>query len=35
MLADRALIRLAGDDVRDFLQGLVTQDVLSRAGRGY
>jgi folate-binding protein YgfZ len=29
MLADRALIRLAGDDVRDFLQGLVTQDVLT------
>ncbi|MDB5707515.1 MAG: folate-binding protein YgfZ [Sphingomonas bacterium] len=27
MLADRALIRIAGDDVRDFLQGLVTQDV--------
>ena len=29
MLTDRALIRLAGDDVRDFLQGLVTQDVLT------
>jgi len=29
MLADRTLIRLAGDDVRDFLQGLVTQDVLT------
>ncbi|TPG19950.1 folate-binding protein [Sphingomonas koreensis] len=29
MLADRALIRLAGDDVRGFLQGLVTQDVLT------
>ena len=29
MLADRALIRLAGDGVRDFLQGLVTQDVLT------
>jgi folate-binding protein YgfZ len=29
MLDDRALIRLAGDDVRDFLQGLVTQDVLT------
>lgn len=28
MLADRALIRLAGDDVRGFLQGLVTNDVL-------
>lgn len=27
MLADRALLRLAGDDVRGFLQGLVTQDV--------
>jgi len=27
MLADRALIRLAGDDVRGFLQGLVTNDV--------
>lgn len=27
MLADRALIRIAGDDVRGFLQGLVTQDV--------
>jgi folate-binding protein YgfZ len=27
MLADRALIRLAGDDVRGFLQGLVTTDV--------
>ena len=29
MLDDRALIRLAGDGVRDFLQGLVTQDVLT------
>lgn len=29
MLADRALIRLSGDGVRDFLQGLVTQDVLT------
>jgi folate-binding protein YgfZ len=29
MLADRALIRVAGDDVRGFLQGLVTQDVLA------
>ena len=28
MLADRALIRVAGDDVRGFLQGLVTQDVV-------
>lgn len=27
-LTDRALLRLAGDDVRGFLQGLVTQDVL-------
>jgi len=27
MLTDRALIRLAGDDVRGFLQGLVTNDV--------
>lgn len=27
MLSDRALIRVAGDDVRGFLQGLVTQDV--------
>lgn len=26
-LADRALIRLAGDDVRGFLQGLVTNDL--------
>jgi folate-binding protein YgfZ len=26
-LADRALIRLSGDDVRGFLQGLVTNDV--------
>src|SRR4030095_4294307 len=26
-LADRAIIRLSGEDVRDFLQGLVTQDV--------
>jgi folate-binding protein YgfZ len=29
MLADRALIRLTGENVRDFLQGLVTQDVLT------
>ena len=29
MLTDRALIRVAGDDVRGFLQGLVTQDVIS------
>lgn len=27
MLADRAVLRLAGDGVHDFLQGLVTQDV--------
>lgn len=27
MLADRAVIRLSGDGVRDFLQGLVTNDV--------
>jgi folate-binding Fe-S cluster repair protein YgfZ len=26
-LADRAVIRLSGEDVRDFLQGLVTNDV--------
>jgi folate-binding protein YgfZ len=26
-LCDRALIRLSGDDVRDFLQGLVTHDM--------
>ena len=26
-LADRAVLRVAGDDVRDFLQGLVTQDL--------
>jgi folate-binding protein YgfZ len=29
MLTDRALIRVSGDDVRGFLQGLVTQDVLT------
>ena len=28
MLSDRALIRLAGEDVRSFLQGLVTNNVL-------
>ncbi|MGN6819785.1 MAG: CAF17-like 4Fe-4S cluster assembly/insertion protein YgfZ [Sphingomonas sp.] len=28
-LADRALIRLSGEGMRDFLQGLVTQDVLT------
>ena len=27
MLTDRAVVRLAGDDVRGFLQGLVTNDV--------
>src|ERR1051325_10726766 len=27
-LTDRALLRLAGDDVRGFLQGLVTNDVM-------
>ena len=26
-LADRAVVRVAGEDVRGFLQGLVTQDV--------
>jgi folate-binding protein YgfZ len=29
MLADRALIRVAGPDVRGFLQGLLTQDVVT------
>jgi folate-binding protein YgfZ len=28
LLADRALIRVAGDNPRDFLQGLLTQDVI-------
>lgn len=28
-LHDRALLRLSGEDVRDFLQGLVTQDALT------
>jgi folate-binding protein YgfZ len=28
-LQDRAILRLAGEDVRGFLQGLVTQDVLA------
>jgi folate-binding protein YgfZ len=28
MLADRAVLRLSGEDVRGFLQGLVTQDVM-------
>lgn len=31
MLADRALLRIAGDDVRGFLQGLVTQDTQTLA----
>ena len=26
-LTDRALVRLSGEDVREFLQGLVTSDV--------
>jgi len=26
-LADRAILRLSGEEVRDFLQGLVTNDV--------
>ena len=30
-LADRALIRLSGEDVRGFLQGLVTNDVAALA----
>ncbi len=30
MLADRAVIRVSGEDVRGFLQGLVTQDVGGR-----
>jgi folate-binding protein YgfZ len=29
-LADRSLVRLSGDEVRDFLQGLVTQDVTGK-----
>ena len=33
MLADRALIRLSGEDVRGFLQGLVTQDMVAGTGR--
>jgi folate-binding protein YgfZ len=31
MLADRAVLRLSGEDVRGFLQGLVTSDVASGA----
>ena len=27
-LTDRAVLRLSGEDVRGFLQGLVTQDVM-------
>lgn len=34
MLADRALLRLSGEGVRDFLQGLVTQDVAGLDGSG-
>jgi folate-binding protein YgfZ len=34
MLSDRALIRVAGEDVRGFLQGLVTQDVLGLDASG-
>ena len=34
MLADRALIRVAGEDVRGFLQGLVTQDVIGLDASG-
>lgn len=30
-LSDRALLRIAGDDPRDFLQGLVTQDMVGLA----
>jgi folate-binding protein YgfZ len=33
-LTDRALIRVAGDDVRGFLQGLVTQDVTNLDASG-
>lgn len=31
ILADRAIIRIGGEDARPFLQGLITQDVLSLA----
>src|SRR3569623_824621 len=34
MLTDRALIRVAGEDVRGFLQGLVTQDVTTLDASG-
>lgn len=34
MLADRALIRVAGDDARGFLQGLLTQDVVTLDAAG-
>ncbi len=33
-LADRALLRVAGADVADFLQGLLTQDLTGLAGTG-
>ena len=35
-LTDRALVRLSGEDVRGFLQGLVTNDVAAscRSGPG-
>ena len=29
-LADRAIVRVSGEEVRGFLQGLVTQDVTGR-----
>ena len=32
-LTDRAVVRLSGEDVRGFLQGLVTSDVDGRACR--
>ena len=34
LLATRALIRIAGDDVRGFLQGLLTQDVIGLDASG-
>lgn len=33
LLSDRALLRIAGEDVRGFLQGLITQDAASVAPR--
>ena len=33
-LTDRALVRLSGEDVRGFLQGLVTSDVAGRCRCG-